>query len=104
MEIPIPEPMESAHFRALLEELPEEVLRIKGIARLIGSDYPVYFERTNGAESVHFTAIRQAGGFDYVAILIGSNLGQAELSNAFAALRHRRVPQRPGTREGNTLT
>lgn len=92
MEIPFPDPVESVHFRTLLEGLPEEVLRVKGIARLIGVDHPVYFERTNGAESVRFTPIRQGGGFDYVAILIGSNLQQTELSNAFADLQRRRIP------------
>jgi len=89
LEIPVPQPMESARFRALLERLPQEVLRVKGIARLVGGEHPVYFERTNGADSVKFTPIRHGRGFDYVAVLIGSNLDDAALRARFRDILHR---------------
>jgi len=89
MEIPIPEPMESARLRELLESLPEEVLRIKGIARLLGFDHPVYFERTDAAESVEFTPIRRVGGLDFVAILIGTDLDDVAMRNVFHVLQRR---------------
>ncbi len=87
LEVALDEPLESAHFREFLERLPAEVLRVKGIARLIGFEHPVYFERTDVAETVEFTPIRQGGGLDCVAILIGSNLDDAALREAFRTLQ-----------------
>lgn len=87
LEIAIREPMHSHRFRALLEDLPEEVLRVKGIARLIGIDQPVYFQRAARGEPVTFSPIRQGGDFDYVAVLIGTRLDDVGIRRAFGEIQ-----------------
>lgn len=94
VELPIPEPMESARFRAFLEGLPPEVVRVKGIAHLVGIDDPVYFERTDTAGSVAFTPLRGARGLDPVAILIGGRLDEDLLREDLRAALE--GGQRPG--------
>ena len=86
MEIPIPEPVEEHRLRRVLESLPEEVLRVKGIAHIVGRELPVYLQRTDRADSVHRFPIRPEGDFDLVAILIGVRLDHAALARAFESL------------------
>jgi G3E family GTPase len=86
MEIPLPEPVEEQRFRRVLQSLPNEVLRVKGIARIVGRRYPMYVQRTDRPDSVRLLPIRQEGDFDPVVILIGIRLDQGALTRTFASL------------------
>lgn len=86
LEISIPDAVHYLRFRELLESLPEDVLRVKGIARFIGLDDPVYFERGDRPTSVTFSPIPDRTNLDCVAVLIGGNLNATLLRAAFRAV------------------
>ncbi len=86
LEIALPAPIDEAEFRELLQSLPTEVIRVKGVARLAPRDLPVYFQRTDRPDSVELFPILQRGKFDSVAVLIGVGLDGEALRDRFRVL------------------
>lgn len=79
LEIPLPPRLRQADLEAYLKALPAEVLRAKGIAFVHEEEFPVYFQRVDGPDSISLKRIRHEMEFDPVAILIGVDLDPAQL-------------------------
>lgn len=79
MEVPLPARMPQADLEAYLKALPPEVLRAKGMAYVDGEEFPIYFQRVDGPDSISLKRVRQEIEFDPVAILIGVDLDPTKL-------------------------
>lgn len=73
--------VDEALLRRVLAALPEEVLRVKGVVRLAGSDHPMYVQRTDRPRSVDLVPLRGAENLDSVLILIGVALDEELLAS-----------------------
>ncbi len=79
MEVPLPARMPQADLEAYLKTLPPEVLRAKGMAYLDEEEFPIYFQRVDGSDSVSMKRVGVQIEFDPVAILIGVDIDPAKL-------------------------
>ncbi len=79
LEIPLPQRLPQADLETYLKDLPPEVLRAKGMAYVHGEEFPIYFQRVDGPDSISLKRVPRRIDFEPVAILIGLDLNPSAL-------------------------
>lgn len=80
VEIRLPEAIDEEALRSALRDLPPEVLRVKGVIRLIGRDQPVYLQRDDRPASLTLYPIPLPATFDALLVMIGVGLDREALT------------------------